>query len=248
MLGPFFLFRSRANACGGDMTLSVEDAAKLLSVSTRMIHRWIKQRDIPYHLVNEHVHFNQSELLEWATLHRIRVSPEIFRDVERETAALPSLEAALRAGGVVPGVAGGDKSAVLRAIVDVLILPPAVDREFLYQVLAAREALGSTGVGDGIAIPHVRHPVVLEIPQPAITLCFLDHPIDFNAVDGLPVDTLFTLISPTVRTHLHLLSRLAFVLQNADFKASLKRRPPREELIAALARVESSMPGLIRVP
>src|SRR5438034_985186 len=62
-----------------------------------------------------------------------------------------------------------------------------------------REALQSTGVGDGIAIPHVRNPIVLHVSRPMITLCFLERPIDFGALDGKPVHVLFSLISPTVR-------------------------------------------------
>ena len=121
-------------------------------------------------------------------------------------------------------------------------LPEEVDREFLYQVLLARENLGSTGVGDGIAIPHVRNPIVLHITKPTITLCFLEHPINFGAIDGEPVDTLFTLISPTVRAHLHLLSRLGFVLQNPAFKEALKKQLLRDKVLEELARAESILP------
>ena len=127
---------------------------------------------------------------------------------------------------------------------DLLNLPEEVDREFLYQVLMARETLGSTGIGDGIAIPHVRNPVVLHVSKPSMTLCFLDHPIDFRAIDGQPVSTLFTLISPTVRAHLHMLSRLGFVLQNQDFKTALKRQASREDLMETLSRAEAALPAL----
>ena len=51
-----------------------------------------------------------------------------------------------------------------------------------------------TGVGDGIAIPHVRNPIVLHVNKPLITLCFLDTPVDFGALDGLPVDMRTTVI------------------------------------------------------
>jgi PTS system nitrogen regulatory IIA component len=141
-------------------------------------------------------------------------------------------------------VGGQDKAGVLQSIVDVLNLPEEVDRRFLYQVLMARESLGSTGIGEGIAIPHVRNPVVLHVSKPSIALCFLDHPIDFGAIDGQPVGTLFLLISPTVRTHLHMVSRLSFILQNPGFKATLKRQASREELIEALARAEGMLPAL----
>jgi PTS system nitrogen regulatory IIA component len=225
------------------MQLTVREAANLLNVPEKTIHRWIKQRAIPAYRINEQFLFNRAELLEWATSQRIQISPEIFLKDEPRKAPLPSLSDALKAGGVAYQVGGNDKPSVLRAIVDLLNLPEEVDREFLYEVLLARESLGSTGIGDGIAIPHVRNPVVLHVSKPTVTLCFLEHPVDFVAIDSQPVSTLFTLISPTVQQHLHLLSRLGFVLQNHDFKAALKRQAPLEELMAALARAETDIPA-----
>lgn len=225
------------------MRLSVKDVAGLLNVSEKTVYRWIKQGVIPVYRVNEQFRFNRAELLEWATAQRIQVSPEIFLEGEMNKGPLPSLSEALKAGGVEYRVGGRDQPSVLRALVEVLKLPEEVDREFLYQVLQARETLGSTGIGDGIAIPHVRNPVVLHISKPTITLCFLEHPIDFRAIDGQPVNTLFTLISPTVRAHLHLLSRLSFVLQNREFKAVLKQQASRDELMEAVVRAETALPA-----
>lgn len=222
------------------MQLSVKDAAQILNVSEKTIYRWIKQGTIPSYQINEQFRFNRAELLEWATSRRIQVSPDIF--AEKEATPLPTLGEALKAGGVAYRVAGQDPSSVLRNVVDLLYLPEEVDREFLYQVLLARETLGSTGIGDGIAIPHVRNPVVLHVSKPTVTLCFLEKPIDFGAIDNLPVDTLFTLISPSVRAHLHLLSRLGIVLRDSSVKAALRARASREELMDAFARAEAAMP------
>ncbi len=147
----------------------------------------------------------------------------------------------MRAGGVHYRIGGTDKASVLHGVVDVIKLPEEVDREFLYQVLLAREALGSTGIGEGIAIPHVRNPIVLHLSRPLVTLCFLEHPIDFGAIDGQPVTTLFTLISPTVRAHLHLLSRLGFALRDANFKKAVTQQSSREQIVESLRRVEISM-------
>ena len=225
------------------MQLSVKDAAGLLNVSEKTIYRWIKQEVIPAYRINEQFRFNRAELLEWATSRRIQISPNIFLEGESSNGSLPSLSVALKAGGVAYRVGGNDIPTVLRAVVDVLNLPEEVDREFLFQVLQARETLGSTGIGDGIAIPHVRNPVVLHVTKPSVTLCFLEHPIDFRAIDGQPVSTLFTLISPTVRAHLHMLSRLGFVLQNHGFKAALKRQASRDELTKALTLAEADIPA-----
>lgn len=225
------------------MQLSVKDAAAVLDVSEKTIYRWIKQGTIPCYRINEQYRFNRAELLEWATSRRIQVSPEIFAEKFSSSAPLPTLIEALKAGGVYYRVGGTDQASVLRAVVDILHLPEEVDREFLYQVLLARETLGSTGIGDGIAIPHVRNPVVLHVSRPTISLCFLERPIEFGAIDNKPVDTLFTLISPSVRAHLHLLSRLGIVLRNETVKEALRRRATREELMDVFARAEAELPS-----
>ncbi|MEI6876964.1 MAG: PTS sugar transporter subunit IIA, partial [Spirochaetota bacterium] len=92
-----------------------------------------------------------------------------------------------------------------------------------------------------IAIPHVRNPVVLNVAKPSVTLCFLERPIDFRAIDGKPVDVMFAIVSPTVRVHLHLLSRLGLVLRDEAFKQALHARSGDVELLAALARAEAAI-------
>src|SRR5438477_3516841 len=223
------------------MKLTVRDAAQILNVSEKTIYRWIKQGVIPAYQISDQYRFNRAELLEWATSRRINVSPEIFAEPEGGEAPPPSLSEALRAGGVYYRIGGADKATVLQAVVDTMKLPEEVDRAFLYQVLLAREALGSTGIGEGIAIPHVRNPIVLHLSRPMITLCFLERPLDFGALDGQPVTTLFTLISPTVRAHLYLLSRLGFALRDPDFKKAVLEQASREQILEALRRVEDSM-------
>ena len=223
------------------MQLSVRDAARILNVSEKSVYRWIKQGAIPAYQINDQYRFNRAELLEWATSRKISVSPEIFAEPEGGDTPPPSLSEALAAGGIHYRIGGSDKASAILAVVETMKLPEEVDREFLYQVLLAREALGSTGIGEGIAIPHVRNPIVLHVSKPMVTLCFLERPIDFGALDGLAVTTLFTLISPTVRAHLHLLSRLGFALRDPDFKAAVTGQATREKIMEALKRAEIAM-------
>lgn len=223
------------------MKLTVRDAAHLLNVTDKTVYRWIKQGVIPAYQINDQYRFNRAELLEWATSRKINVSPEIFEEPEGGETPPPSLSEGLRAGGVHYRVGGTDKPSVLQAVVDLMKLPDEVDRNFLYQVLLAREALGSTGIGEGIAIPHVRNPIVLHLSRPMVTLCFLERPVDFGSLDGQPVTALFTLISPTVRAHLHLLSRLGFALRDPAFKKAIVSQASRDEILEALRRVEVAM-------
>lgn len=223
------------------MQMSVKEIALMLSVSEKTIYRWIKQSVIPHYKINEQYRFNRTEILEWATSRHMKVSPGIFAEEHSHADVLPSLLEAVKAGGIIYRLSGNDQAEVLRAIVDSLKLPEEVDREFLYQVLLARESLGSTGVGNGIAIPHVRNPVVLHVTRPTVTLCFLEKPIDFKTLDGKPVNTLFTIISPSVRAHLHLLSRIGFVLHNPELKQALMRQASRDELLELLAQAEAGI-------
>jgi PTS system nitrogen regulatory IIA component len=225
------------------MKLTVRDAAQLLSVTEKTIYRWIKQGAIPAYQINEQYRFNRAELLEWATSRKLKVSPDIFAEPEGGDTPPPSLTEALAAGGIYYRIGGSDKASALHAVVDTMKLPEEVDRQFLYEVLLAREALGSTGIGEGIAIPHVRNPIVLHVSRPMVTLCFLERPVDFGAIDGEAVTTLFTLISPTVRAHLHLLSRLGFALRDVGFKSAVTRQASREEIFETLKQAEVNVGG-----
>ncbi|OGV73497.1 MAG: hypothetical protein A3K19_16925 [Lentisphaerae bacterium RIFOXYB12_FULL_65_16] len=223
------------------MDLHIKDAARLFNVAEEVVHQWMEERGLPACTVNGKCRFNRQELLEWATVTGTRVDPELLQ-TDGAPDALPRITDALVAGGVLPGISGTDKEAVFAAIVQRLPLPAAVDRKFLQQVLLAREALGSTGVGDGIAIPHPRNPIVLNVTRPTVTLALLANPVDYGAPDNKPVTSLFVLISPTVRVHLHLLSRLAYILHNTDFKTALRRQARAEDILAAARHAENHIP------
>ena len=223
------------------MQLGVRDVSKLLNVSEKTIYRWIGQGVLPAYRVNEQYRFNRAELLEWATSRKMNVAAELFDEPESSTVPVPGLAEALQAGGLFYRLSGADKEAVLRAVVEHMRLPDGVDREFLLRVLLAREALQSTGIGDGIAIPHVRNPIVLHVTRPMITLCFLEKPVEFGALDGRPVHVLFSLVSPTVRAHLQMLSRLSFALHDPEFRRAIARQALRDEILEAARRVDATL-------
>jgi PTS system nitrogen regulatory IIA component len=223
------------------MQLSVREAAQLLNVPENTVYRWIQKGELPATKIHDQYRLNRAELLEWATSQRISVSADIFRDADHAAAPAGGLAEALRAGGIHWNVPGADKLSVLSAVVELMPLSEEVDRQFLLQLLLARESLGSTGLGNGIAVPHARNPIVMHIPHPMVTLCFLEHPIDFVAVDGLPVHTLFAIVSPTVKSHLQVLSRLAFGLRHPGFAEVLGRRGAADEILTAALSVDQSV-------
>lgn len=223
------------------MQLTVRDVSKLLNVSERTIYRWIKEESIPAYRIHDQYRFNRAEILEWATAHKIGISHEIFHEPEDKTAPVFKLTEALKRGGIHYRVSGKNKEEVLRSVVELLRLPEDVNQDLLLRVILAREELGSTGIGDGIAIPHARNPIVLNIPTAVISLSFLEEPVDFGAVDGQPVNCLFTLISPTVRTHLQMLSQIAFALKDPKVKDAIAHQGARDVILTEIQRVEDTL-------
>ncbi len=219
------------------MDLKVRDVARLLNVSEQTVYRWVRGRSLPAHRVHDQYHFNRVELQEWAALHKHRVSPELF--VPNGSAKeFPGLCEAIERGGIFYAVPGQGRDDVLAAVTRLPGIPAGVDRQLLHQLLVAREALAPTSVGDGIAVPHPRDPVVVRVDQPAVLLCFLERPVDFGALDGRPVRVLFMLLSPTVRDHLQMLAKLAAALHDEGFKELLASAAPREEILDRLRAVE----------
>ena len=222
------------------MQLGVKDAARLLAVAENTVYLWIEEGRLPAVRVNEEYRFNRAELLEWAAAQKVRVSPDFYCEVEP---GLPCLWSALAAGGVHPPLSAPEKTEALKAAVGLMRLPPEVDRGDLLEMFLAREAHAGSGVGEGIAMPHVRNPLVLPVEKPMVSLCYLEPAVDFGAADRVPVSILFAIVSTGIRGHLHLLSRLAYVLREPSCRALLDRRAGEAELVAEVRRVEDSLAG-----
>lgn len=228
------------------MQLTVKEVAKLLNVNEKTIYRWLKNGELPAYRIGNYYRFNKAELLEWVTANKVNVPLELWKDSSQQPGF--SIGEAMKSGGIYYRTEGTDKESVIRNVIGLMKLPSSIDREYLLKILLAREALASTAIGDGIAIPHVRDPIVLQIMEPVISLCFIDKPVDFNSLDNKPVFCLFTLISPTVKAHLFLLSRLAYLIRDDRFRSLLKKQGSRDEIFSEISRIESALSGKNHVP
>lgn len=218
------------------MKLSVQEASEYLGTDEQRVTSWIEDEDLPAQRIRDRYRINRTDLLEWATARGIAVAPRAFR-LERDT---PSLAGALRAGGIHRGVRGGALHLVINDAVALLPLASAADRDLLLHVLHARESLGVTPVGDGIAIPHARTPIILAPAGAVLALAFLAGPLDLDAPDRKPVDTIFLLVSPTVHVHLAMLARLAWALRDSAFRGAVRERASSEEILALAGAMEGA--------
>ncbi len=220
------------------MLLNVRDAAALLNTTERQVYRWVDDEQIPFQRVREEIRFNRTELLEWATHRRLTVSTRAF-DSEDPRDRATSLADALRAGGVLTAIDAADRDDAIRKVLAGMALPESIDRELVVESMLARESASSTALGDGIAIPHVRHPIVAPGAPARLTVAYLAEPIAFGALDRTPVHTIFMIVSPTVRGHLQLLARVAEALAEPQFRAALDRRADLEQLCREATRLDA---------
>ena len=223
------------------MNLSVGEVARCLDLPSSTIERWIRQGRIPIHKSGSECVFDVAALKKWAGKHNLTFTPGRGAEPEAERNDPDGLLPALRRGGVVYGVSGGDAEAVLENAVALIPGEVTSDRAELLSRLIERERLVSTGIGKGVAIPHPRTPMEEGPEHPAICTCFLEEEVGYGAVDEQPVFILFLLISPNVKLHLHLLSRLAYCLRNDAFIAFLREKPEPEALFEKIVEFEQQL-------
>lgn len=131
------------------------------------------------------------------------------------------------------GIEGVSKKRALEILANTIAEDvPAIDADDLFRRLIARERLGSTGIGHGIAIPHCR---VGNCDRTLGALITLKEPIDFDAIDSEPVDVLFAMLVPEQAQdeHLQTLASLASRLNESDFRERLRQADSDRALFEA---------------
>jgi nitrogen PTS system EIIA component len=222
--------------------LHVTDVARMLGLSELTIIRWARQGKIPAREHRGIFLFSPGEIERWAQMHNIQKPLETTNGAPA-TATGPLLTHSIRIGGVFFDVAGTDVSSVLRSALTVAPLPPVLDPERILDQILQREQMVSTGVGNGVALPHSRRPLGSLLPEPLIRVCFLRAPVDFNALDNQEVFVLFVILSPSTKMHLHLLSRLSFCLRQTHFTAFLRSCSDRHSFFQTLSGIEDALPS-----
>lgn len=126
-----------------------------------------------------------------------------------------------------------NKAQVLKTISQCFSDVYGIDSGAVLDGLEQREALGSTGFGRGVAIPHCRN---AQIARPTLVLLRLEHPVDFSAADAIPVSLFFGLVSPenAGATHLHALAAISRLMRDEAMIQSLLDAPDQDAIFALL--------------
>jgi PTS system nitrogen regulatory IIA component len=131
---------------------------------------------------------------------------------------------------IIPELRAIDKISVLEELTEnVTLREPSIDKKTLINVLVERERLGSTGIGDGVAIPHGK---LSGVSHPLISFGRSRRGLDFDSMDGQPAYLFFLIVAPENSSgyHLQVLAKIAKILKNSVFREKLMEASSRPEL------------------
>ena len=142
---------------------------------------------------------------------------------------------------IISDLKAKDKKGVLAELVDVIVSSDStLDKNSLVKVLLERERLGSTGIGDGVAIPHGKFQ---GLNRPIISFGRSRKGLDFDAMDGEAVFLFFLLVAPedSASIHLKALARIAKIIKSKSFRDLLMQAPTSEEIYQAIIQNDEQL-------
>lgn len=141
---------------------------------------------------------------------------------------------------LVESLVSGNKKDVLGELIDVMIKNGLkINSDKAIDVLLQREKLGSTGIGEGVAIPHGK---VSDLQELVVAFGRSKKGIDFDAIDGKPVHLFFLLLAPESSTgqHLKALARISKMLKTPNFRKTLLEAKSRNDLYKAIVEQDET--------
>lgn len=147
----------------------------------------------------------------------------------------PLFSSLIDRGDVYYNIKGSTSTEVLTSLVKVARTPKAIDKKVLKEALIERETIATTAIGKGFAIPHPRRHLTADEKDAMVVVAYLDTPLDWHALDGKPVSTLFLVISAEAQSHLSALSAIACLAGKEEFQKIMAKQPSKKELLEYLS-------------
>lgn len=242
------------------MDLKIKDVAELLNVSETTIRRWLSDGKIPAYRLNHQFRFSRIEIENWVISCKMgenkndstpfdgaeqSISESVDHQMTSGTQQY-SLFRALHKGEVYHNVSGQTKEQIIREAMSQASENFNFDSEVVTDLLLDREKLMPTALNHGIAVPHTRD-FLFKDPYDVILVVYPQKPIEYGALDGRPVHTLFFLFACEDKRHLHLLAKLAHLNSHEEAREFLQTKPSKEALLHYIKNWEGQLkaPALV---
>ena len=221
--------------------MNIDELTRFLGLDYHRVSRMAQRGDIPCRKVGGHFRFNRAEVTEWLQQQIGSDKPDwesMDAGIGAHRKAAPEdliVQTQLRPEAVCVELTARTKSSVLRKLVDLAEATGLLyDRNALLEALEGREALCSTAMEGGVAIPHPRRPLPYAVAEPILVVARASRGIGFGAPDGRLTDLFFMTCSQDDRHHLHVLARLCRMLVKKDFIESLREAQTSDQITQLL--------------
>lgn len=241
------------------MDLKIKDVSELLNVSETTIRRWLNDGKIPAYKLNGQYRFSKIEIENWVISQKMNKKTEeipqpFSSNYQKQYLNLQdnqtkkiignqigtqafSLFRAIFKGEVLHNVEGSTKREIIQESVNAIAGSLNMDADVLTELLMDRERLMPTSLNHGIAVPHTRD-FLIQKSFDIVTVVYPKKPIEYDALDGQKVHTLFFLFACEDKRHLHLLAKLAHLTRSAEALAFLQNKPSKQDLLAYIKEWE----------
>ena len=213
------------------MELKLTDVAAMLNVSTKTIYRWIEDGKIPFYRVNKQYRFDQHQLEDWAA-----GQGRVPQGIRAQSSRPKSLLEMIDRGGIHYRVEG---CTMINAILHGVPLFPdlgCVDSSAVLEALVLREEMQCTGVGEGLALPHARNPVIRDSRYEFVAIHMLESPFKADSIDGESIHALIYVLCAEEVRHVRVMAQVAHLCRQPEFADALRRRALRSELNDAIQK------------
>jgi PTS system nitrogen regulatory IIA component len=219
--------------------LTVAEVGDYLQLNPRTVLKMAQTGELPAVKIARQWRF-RPELLERWLDSQMALMPT--QSAEATEAADIELSDVLYTSPGLLSISAGNRLAALREIVARLVEEKKIAgvEPFLH-MLYEREAMLSTGIGNGVAIPHARRVLGGFFPEPMVALARSADGIDWSSVDGVPVHLILVLAAPTDATHLRLLSRISRLLHVPEMMPRVLEAQTADQVAAAIGEIEHAL-------
>jgi PTS system nitrogen regulatory IIA component len=214
------------------MYLNIVELAESLGVEERTVSDWVRSEQLPHVLDRGRLLFDRHQVVSWAASRGLAAKAGFL--AEKHSTNGTALEPLLQKGGIWRKIPAADVLTTFERIVRQLpsIAPPV--QQILLTRLRTSEGVNWAPVGRGIALPHLRSPVVLGRDAGAVAVLFLHDALALQPPDEIPVRRLIFFLAPSPRGHLEILARLSRSLSHGGLEPRLREEMSDGEIFKAI--------------
>lgn len=224
--------------------LTIDELASQIGMDAREVRRLAEKGELPGQLVGGEWRFNRAQMQDWLQQQMHSLDQPDIRRLEQATSVEPDqpfLAALLRPEAVEVELRAKSKASVLRELVTLAERTGLVyDRAALIEALEERESVGSTGLSEGVAMPHPRRPLPWATAEPLLCVARVPAGVHFAAPDHRLTDLFFLVCSHDERHHLHVLARLSQLLKT-DLPGAIREAEDGRQARRVLLEAERAL-------